>query len=57
MNYGKVLLLPSEGGREREGVRTGEFLVGSGLLVTFINSMLFSRLLAEYKEAVIRKHR
>ena len=36
MNYGRELMLPSEGGREREGVRTGEFLVGSGLLVKFI---------------------
>ena len=43
VNYGRVLTLPSEGGREREGVRTGEFLVGPGLLVTFINSVLFSR--------------
>ena len=35
-NYRKELLLPSEGGRKREGVRSGEFLVGPGLLVTFI---------------------
>ena len=55
--YGRVLMLPSEGGREREGVRTGEFLVGSGLLVTFINSVLFSILIAEYREAPNRRNR
>ena len=54
-NCGKVLLLPSEGGREREGVRTGEFLVGPGLLVTFINFVLFSRLIEEYREVVNRR--
>ena len=28
----------------------------AGLLVTFINSMLFSRLIAEYRNAVNRRH-
>ena len=54
-NYGRVLMLPSEGGREREGVRTGEFLVGPGLLVKFINFVLFCKRIAKYKKAVNRR--
>ena len=42
-NYGRVPMPLSGGGGGREGVRTGEFLVGSGLLVKYV---LFSRQIA-----------